>query len=522
MIAFFTDLAAVVWRHLRTLFLALSIVLLVVAGTALFFAYQTTRPEFCDTCHYMDPYVRHWQASNHADVACVACHDYGVGRLTISAIKYVTGTYSSRPKANVHDHSCLNSDCHEAELLGGKLEYRRGIKFDHTVHLEQPLRGEKLRCTSCHNQIVQYDEEVAQGHMTVNDRSCFICHFKDAGMGEAITGCDACHGMPKQEVMHAGFVFDHEPYLKMDVECKQCHTRIVRGDGSVPESKCHSCHVERSPGEVGREQLHAIHITAEGIDCFKCHTDIEHANFEMVGALDITCENCHLKFHNSQKQLYMGIGGKGAPDMPSQMFTAQVSCLGCHTHVTPEGDIMDKRAKTQAARASCVTCHEQDYDLMFDNWLEGSKKILGQYRSFLQTVKADFKTMGGSKKARTRVRRALTTAEQNFKFVVDGHISHNVWYAMILLNSSADSIQAAMLEAKKSYAAPDRAGFSVGDNCRTLCHGKTLFPEFVQHEGGELPHEMHITEFDLGCKSCHSVTEHGRTEIQLLVCEECH
>jgi hypothetical protein len=243
----------------------------------------------------------------------------------------------------------------------------------------------------------------------------------------------------------------------------------------------------------------------------------------MVGALEVTCENCHLKFHNSQTQLYMGIGGRDTVDMPSPMFTAQVSCVGCHTHVTPEGDILDKRAKKQAARASCVTCHGEDYALMYDNWLEGSAKVLKQYGAFLRNVKANFKTIGGGKKARTRAREAISAAEQDYKFVADGHISHNIWYGMYLLNSNADRIQASMREINKSYQAPDRGDNVKPENsCRTFCHGKTLFPEYVSYEDGELPHEMHMEEFDLGCGSCHSTAEHGRTEIKPSVCEECH
>ncbi|RME21015.1 MAG: hypothetical protein D6800_12555, partial [Candidatus Zixiibacteriota bacterium] len=376
MTTLFRDLFSALKSNVKAIGILTGGLVLLVVLAGLFVKVEISRPSFCENCHYMDPYVRHWKTSGHAEVSCVKCHDYGVTEFVSVALRYVTKTYTMRPKASVRNAKCLADGCHDIASLKEPVQYRKNIYFNHTVHLEKPLRGEKLRCTSCHNQIVQYDEAVATEHMEVNDKACFVCHFKDAGEGEAITGCDACHGMPKEPVTHAGFTFDHGPYLKLSVECKQCHTRIVQGDGSVPEGKCFSCHVERSREQYSREQLHAIHVTGQGIDCFKCHTDIRHGNFEMASALEIRCEDCHLRQHNQPKQLYMGIGGKDTLDMPSAMFTAQVSCVGCHTHLTPEGEPMSHQEKKEAQRASCVMCHGDGYDLVFDNWLSGERTVL--------------------------------------------------------------------------------------------------------------------------------------------------
>ena len=339
MIKFLRDVCELCRRYRKALAVLVAVCLVVVIVAAAILSYEVRQASFCDACHYMDPYVRHWQASTHSEVECYKCHDYGAADLTISAVKYFTGTYTSRPKANVHDENCLAADCHDTGTLEGTIEYLRGIRFDHGKHKNQILRGEKLRCTSCHNQVVQYDDD-QEGHMVVNNKACFVCHFKDAGVGEAITGCNSCHGMPKKEVEHAGFIFNHEPYLQLGVACKKCHINIVSGDGSVPERMCYDCHVERSRQQVSRAELHDIHVTTNGIDCYRCHTDIEHGNFAMASALEIQCENCHLRQHNRPKQMYMGIGGRDPVNMPSEMFAAQVSCSGCHTHVTPEGEIM--------------------------------------------------------------------------------------------------------------------------------------------------------------------------------------
>jgi hypothetical protein len=67
--------------------------------------------------------------------------------------KYVTGTYGPKPWAEVATMAaCLR--CHERRLLEGK-EIYHGVHFDHRPHLIESRRGLKLRCTSCHSQIVQ-------------------------------------------------------------------------------------------------------------------------------------------------------------------------------------------------------------------------------------------------------------------------------------------------------------------------------------------------------------------------------
>ncbi|UCC44862.1 MAG: hypothetical protein JSU65_02750 [Candidatus Zixiibacteriota bacterium] len=520
--SFLADIRDVIKRHWRGLAIFCGAVVVILLAAGLVLSYETTRSSFCGSCHYMDPYVRHWQASTHSEVDCVACHDYGALDLAVSAVKYWTDTYDSRPKAVVADQSCLNADCHDRESLDPGLEFRRGILFQHRVHLDRDLRGGKLRCTSCHNQIVQYQDDI-QGHMVVNDKSCFVCHFKDAGIGEAITGCNSCHGMPERQVEHGGIVFDHEPYLKLQVECKQCHVSIVRGDGSVAESKCHDCHVERLKAQYSRAELHNIHVSDNGIDCYKCHSDIEHGNFTMVGALDVACENCHLRHHSIPKQLYMGIGGADSLDVPSSMFTNQVSCTGCHTHLTPEGEILTHQEKKEASRQSCVDCHGEGYDLMFDNWVEGSRKVLGEYRTFVQTAREDYRKAGGSRKARQKARAALSAAEENYNFVREGHIPHNIRYSLYLLGKSADSFEKAMQAINKSYFISRQGSVYLEENsCLDFCHGKAFNPEVVEYDDRELPHTLHVNELGLVCKNCHSVSEHGARNIEESVCADCH
>ena len=518
----FKDIAAVLKQNVKTLSIFMIILVVIFLGIWGFASYETTNSEFCDSCHYMAPYVRHWQASAHADVDCVACHDYSGGDLILSSIKYATEVYNTRPNTRVVDENCLASGCHDLETLDEGLKFKDNIFFKHSMHLDKVLRSGKLHCTSCHNQRNQEHGE-AMTHMSVNDQTCFVCHFKDAGEGEAITGCYACHGNPKTEVEHAGFTFNHTPYLELNVECKQCHVKIVKGNADVDRDKCFSCHVERERNDFSNAELHDIHVTNNGIDCQKCHDKIEHGNFQMVGALDIQCENCHLRQHNKPKQLYMGIGAVDDHEMPSDMFRAQVTCTGCHTHMTPEGEILAHQEKKEASRQSCVTCHGENYDLMFDNWKSGSQIAIKDYSAFMKKAYADYQSIGGTKKQRQHVQSEYSKMKENFTLVSEGHMVHNIQYSIHMLNTSADNFEKAMRDIKKSYTAPSRGdAFSPDKNCQTFCHGNAFFPETVKYEDSELPHALHVTEMELACTSCHPTGKHGVTKINDSVCADCH
>ena len=103
----------------------------------------TSRPTFCTTCHYMDPYYRQWKTSSHAEVACVSCHPVRPVTVGVSAVRYVTNTHDLRPRAEVEDASCLQSGCHDTRLLNGASTFLGSIQFDHTSHLTRLRRGKR-------------------------------------------------------------------------------------------------------------------------------------------------------------------------------------------------------------------------------------------------------------------------------------------------------------------------------------------------------------------------------------------
>ena len=103
--------------------------------------WYTSRPQFCRSCHIMEPYYDSWAASSHKDVTCIECHFApGIGGKLrgkmlglVQLAKYVTASAGPRPAAEVPDASCLRSGCHETRLLSGRVDFHH-IQFDHNRH----------------------------------------------------------------------------------------------------------------------------------------------------------------------------------------------------------------------------------------------------------------------------------------------------------------------------------------------------------------------------------------------------
>lgn len=282
-------------RHRRRLVVLLVLAALVAGGAAAGAGlwHVSASPRFCNSCHLMRPYVEAWQASRHREVPCVQCH-YPPGlrdtlRVKFQAVtqvaKWATGTYSSKPFAEVEDASCLRSGCHASSALEGRgvLTFARGIRFDHRLHLQAARTGWQLRCTSCHAQVV------VDKHFEVEQSTCFTCHFKAAkGARELqpVGGCTSCHVPPAGEIQIGSVRFNHGEVARRGVACAACHLNVVEGQGEAPRERCLTCH--NRPEQLARWEdrtlIHAVHVTQKPIDCVRCHTVIRHRLPPPVGA----------------------------------------------------------------------------------------------------------------------------------------------------------------------------------------------------------------------------------------------
>lgn len=503
--------------HWKALFILAGLVVLAFVGFNSAIFVLSRNPRFCKTCHYEVPYYNSWKSSNHKNVSCVTCHPFEIGFSTITTFKYITNTYSMVPRAEVRDEICLKSGCHDERLLEGEVVFK-GVSFNHATHLERARRGKTLHCTSCHANIVQ------KGHLEVIDEICFICHFKGLKSGQSISGCPSCHTGPSKIVEHEGFVFSHESYLKVGVECQQCHIKVVSGKGDVPESKCFSCHPERPESRISSNLIHDTHVKKHLIECLDCHEEIKHGEVEMISAFEVTCEKCHERLHSYQKEIYLGTSGKDVEDTPSRMFAAQVSCEGCHISGIEEGAGELRQKILESRRESCILCHDELYGPMLTNWMLQMDRLLKDFTPWFKLAQKKVARAEESGIYVEREKKLLEDASYNYNLVVEGKGVHNVEYAVKLIKSAADKVDEILKRLQsRSYPIPRDNLIGTPDGyCVDLCHTSLGLPKQLVFEHIDFPHKVHAEDRNIECTRCHSPEKHKMRVITVSECMNCH
>jgi nitrate/TMAO reductase-like tetraheme cytochrome c subunit len=529
--------------------LVLFVLFLVVASVGTYgMVHFTARSEFCNSCHIMEPYYSSWQHSSHNQVACVQCH-YEPGALetfegkfkALSQLaKYVTRTAGTKPWAEVSDQSCMRSGCHSLRLLEGPVQFGR-VKFEHRTHLLESRRGRRLRCTSCHSQIVQGQ------HIAVTDSVCFGCHFMpDATTGKPpanTSNCLLCHGPPKEAIDVAGKPFVHADYVARGVACTECHNPVIEGNGKVGRERCHACH-----GEVGHIErigetafLHEKHVAQHKVECFECHDEIRHGLLPLVSSAATRsdgCGACHVEPHDAARSLYAGRGAVGVADSPSRMFVSRVVCESCHTGrtgfaATPHSSQVEGgnghghqgiSRVAAAGEADCIHCHGTAFAGMLDEWRGAVGGEIDRLRPLVTELGR--KTEGSGDAELLRLQRE---AWQNFELVdLDGSRGvHNPAYALAALRVSAERIDAANV--KLDPAAPPAAASGMAPVAKEGCSGCHVAPQqrTVAVHGRPFSHEKHLVAAGLSCGECHSESPrgqpgHGTPKFDRKKCATCH
>jgi len=508
-------------------------VLAVVVGLAVFVpttmvaVEYTARSEFCNSCHIMEPYYESWVNSSHANVACIECH-YEPGALeTVEGkfqglsqlAKYATRTEGTKPWAEVSDQSCMRSGCHSVRKLEGEIAFG-SIKFDHRSHLLESRRGRRLRCTSCHSQIVQGD------HVSVTDTVCFMCHFMpvDGEIPESTSDCLMCHGPPERSVEIAGRLFEHTEYIERGVDCQECHDPVVAGGGDVRRERCHSCH-----GEIGHierfgetEFLHEMHVTEHKVECFECHDEIFHGLLPLKApepAKKEGCGACHEDTHGAAGKVYAGIGALGVADRPSRMFETRVVCDACHTGRIGRFGGDDMLASVHGGHAGstvaaagevdCIHCHGPGFSGMLTDWQATVGAELDRLGPILDELEAEV-----AEAEDADARRLFEEARTNLLLVeLDGSRgAHNVSYVLDVLGAVAHSTDAArtLLDPEAQPLAATGGPFLSAVGC-SECHLGVEHAEDVFLNGRAFSHDRHLLgAAPLDCDACHATENAGR------------
>ncbi len=522
----------------------------------------TDDPEFCASCHYMEPYVQNWETSSHNDVACIKCHaEPGVGgylarkaRLLGEVIRYSVGAYSTQPHARLSDDQCLS--CHEHEALERTQTYSEDIQFSHENHYKDPSRGVQLRCNTCHAELVQ------GSHMAVDQSTCIDCHFMGRPTSEPLGTCQGCHGAPKDEIRIEGVTFNHSDYVKSDVDCLTCHTHVTSGSGDVPPEKCYSCHIERFEDYGETEKVHDVHVTDEQLTCRDCHTEIQHGEFQLSQAITPDCRTCHASGHSAQEQIYLGTGGQGVESRPDPMFLSSVTCSGCHQRDEQGSPVATVESSSgrelpKATAQSCVECHGEGFDWLLGNWQSEVSQYQRTLESRFERVESlvgngiqsptlelarqaaelpHASRLGSPSDLQTPsteiVRQAIDRferAQSNLALVQRDRSNgaHNVTYLNLLLERVDYDLQAvAELLSRGRVVGPDEPSlYTSQDNC-TDCH-TGIERSAIETDRDTFDHGRHLEEGGLSCEACHVANapredNHGNTFADAADCTSCH
>jgi len=442
----------------------------------------TSTPSFCGSCHIMRPYYESWKTSSHNHIACVECHiPPGLGsevRKKYEALsmvaRYLTGTYSTNPWAEVEDAACLR--CHEKRLVQGRVIFHN-VVFDHTPHLTELRRGKRLRCTSCHSQMVQGT------HIRVTPSTCFLCHFKDVKVGRGVARCTLCHTVPDSVVTSEGFRFDHKRVKSYGMACTWCHAGSVQGTGDVPRERCITCHNRPDAMNLYRQpvRLHEIHVTEHKVECLNCHEEIRHGRMRRQ-PVATACQACHLTGHAVTRELYAGLGGQGVPPRPDPMYLAGTGCEGCHflEDSTRSGPLK------RASEVSCMACHGPGFKKVYKGWQQTLARALQRTR----------KAVAQARPYRHRIPDWSKVVE-NLRLVERGQGIHNVGYSLELLRWSYEKIRETRVFPLEPWPEED----VVRPGCRS-CHLNMASQE-ARVGNAWFRHRTHLERMNGDCGVCH-------------------
>lgn len=529
----FISLHHIVWgRGWKRFFIAAGVSFVGITAFMILSLEITSQPRFCNSCHNMRPYYQSWKTSSHREVTCTDCHfppgfeSKIRGKFTALSmlVNYFTGVYKrGKPWAEISDLSCMRSGCHESRLLTGQVKFKENILFDHAPHLTGMRRGKKLRCTSCHSQIVQ------GSHISVTESSCFLCHFKEEAASDTpLNHCTKCHRAPEasegKTAAEAGIAYDHRLVNQRNIECGSCHGTMLVGDGSVPKNRCHVCHAEAEKIRLYKdsELMHLNHITDHKIECQQCHTPIQHKSVSRTADIKPDCRACHPDFHNAQLLLFSGKSGRGIPERPDTMFEAGLNCKACHRHQRLAGGFKEYGETHFAMGSTCDQCHGDGYARILEDWKHQCQRRLGQLDRVLGAAEREVNNKKGTPGFEA-ARKMLTDARYNFKLVKYGRSVHNITYANRLMDESYRLAVESLKQTRSTGRLPDfdRSTRFIPGQCSNCHAGFERTP--IKVFGWRFSHRLHLEKQELQCNQCHAhEPRHGNLIIQKQDCMSCH
>jgi uncharacterized protein YukE len=431
----------------------------------------------------------------------------------------VTKAYKkSRPWAEIPDAACLQEGCHQTRLLDGEIRFKN-VKFDHKDHLTTLRRGKRLRCTSCHSQIVQGE------HITVTESTCFICHFKSSGgVVSTIDDCKICHKPEYFLERPNKFRYDHSSVIDKDLGCTKCHVEVIVGDGAVAKEKCFSCHweIDRLSRFDEHDFLHKVHITENKIECLQCHTEIQHKVTKKNSITGSDCQACHENTHEAQQDLFFAKKGYAPERPPNIMHEAGLSCKSCH--IFHQESMKGINEVTYIGKPkSCEICHGKGFSRLYQQWNDYAQVHLDHVDNVYNIIEKHISEIQVQESEKEQIQQLMNQAQENIQLVKQGKGIHNIQFVDILLKTAVEKIQQAASIAGLKDKIPDfKSGERFIPGECSSCH-IGIADISVTVYGVQYSHEKHLKQEGLSCKKCHSNAKiHGELILKRNDCLNCH
>ena len=239
---------------------------------------------------------------------------------------------------------------------------------------------------------------------------------------------------------------------------------------------------------------------------------------------ELECRNCHESKHQGVARMYLGLGGRGTPMIPSHMFQVRVQCVACHIAPKEEDAAAAIVGRTfRPTEQACIGCHGEKYRGMLGRWVETLAKMREIIAPKLAAVQTALETADAKNPKRARARELTDNADFNVRFVALAKGVHNVFYAADLLKLSNGWLDEALpLLGKSPIKSDDR--LVRGGYCAVLCHEQAgvKLPATVTFGKQKIPHARHVAEFGAVCTACHSAEVHKTVTATAATCISCH
>lgn len=239
---------------------------------------------------------------------------------------------------------------------------------------------------------------------------------------------------------------------------------------------------------------------------------------------ELECANCHIGKHQGVLRMYLGVGGRGTPMIPSHMFQVRVQCVACHiVPKEPEGKAEIVGQTFRPTQEACLGCHGEKYRGMLMRWSDTLNQMQKAIAPKLAAAQKALAGVDGKNPKYARAQQLVADAEFNVQFVTLGKGVHNVFYAADLLKLANGWLDEALRLLGETPVETDDV-LVRGRYCAVLCHEQAgvKLPETVTFKKQKVPHRRHITEFGAVCTGCHSAEVHKAVTATPATCSSCH